>query len=473
MRCTSTGRKCDGYNAAEPILRSSSTAALTGKRKESCFITCPSRLQIQNHYLETDSERQSFDFFRSCTSPASSTFFGSDFWNQRVLQLSQSEPAIKYAILALSSLHRRYEKPNFLESGKKCSDALLQYNRAVAHTTKLLSTPGPEAFLKALVACVLFVCYENIMSNYTAARIHLQNGLRILTTSSSPARECNNFLGPIPDDIIQTFSRLDFQAMSFSDSGAPYPYMSSQASRNSPGIVNPVFSNVAEATHALFENIGYVFTVLNDTNDPTFSVEIFHTKIDICRTQLNRWDTAFQTLLLSWPKAPSDALGHSCILLRTYYVIFDIIVSAGVYGQESLYDAHIPSFTHIVSLIEGFPTESSATNIFSFELGTIFPLFFTAIKCRHPVTRRRAIALLNAAKRREGMWESIGAARVAEFVMKLEEKDLGDGEVVTEWKRVHDTHVRVDGRLKKIWLKCVIGKEEGDGWCVREGVVDY
>jgi hypothetical protein len=58
----------------------------------------------------------------------------------------------------------------------------------------------------------------------------------------------------------------------------------------------------------------------------------------------------------------------------------------------------------------------------SFELSPIVPLFIVACRCRDPFIRRRAIALLLSYRRREGVWDSLGAGMVAAQCMKREEK---------------------------------------------------
>ena len=73
-------------------------------------------------------------------------------------------------------------------------------------------------------------------------------------------------------------------------------------------------------------------------------------------------------------------------------------------------------------------------------------------KCRHPVVRRKAISLLYAAPRQEGVWDSILTARVAERLIGIEEAGLGTVttcEDVPDWARISDVSVEFDlqGRL--------------------------
>ena len=58
---------------------------------------------------------------------------------------------------------------------------------------------------------------------------------------------------------------------------------------------------------------------------------------------------------------------------------------------------------------------------FSMDQGIVAPLFVIATKCRLPALRRQAIELLKSCGRREGMWDSELTARIAHWVMTLEE----------------------------------------------------
>lgn len=63
---------------------------------------------------------------------------------------------------------------------------------------------------------------------------------------------------------------------------------------------------------------------------------------------------------------------------------------------------------------------------FSMDLGIVAPLFVVATKCRHRHVRRQAIELLRSCSRREGMWDGDLTARIAHWVMTVEETPLAD-----------------------------------------------
>jgi hypothetical protein len=58
---------------------------------------------------------------------------------------------------------------------------------------------------------------------------------------------------------------------------------------------------------------------------------------------------------------------------------------------------------------------------FSLSLGLITPLYITVSRCRDPTIRRRALHLLYTCNRREGIWDSQLAARVAQRIVEVEE----------------------------------------------------
>jgi hypothetical protein len=80
---------------------------------------------------------------------------------------------------------------------------------------------------------------------------------------------------------------------------------------------------------------------------------------------------------------------------------------------------------------------------FTFEIGLIPPLYFTALNCRHPLLHRKAIALLQQGSRRERLWGAEPIVRVAERVIELEDNNLeaGTDGWPEEKDRIHDVAI--------------------------------
>lgn len=111
-----------------------------------------------------DAERRSFQYFRTRTSTQLSGYFVSDFWERLVPLAIHHEPAIKHAVIALASLHERYENcdDSILRSNQDVIGggyALQQYIKAIHEVAKPSGSIKPKNGT-VLVACILFACFE-------------------------------------------------------------------------------------------------------------------------------------------------------------------------------------------------------------------------------------------------------------------------------------------------------------------------
>jgi hypothetical protein len=159
-------------------------------------------------------------------------------------------------------------------------------------------------------------------------------------------------------------------------------------------------------------------------------------------------------------------------------IIMDIIIAIGAHRQEILHDNYLQSYKHVLALGESLvqdPSRASRNQFFCFDIGIIFPLFWVSIKCRDSATRRRSLKLLFSLRRQEGAWKSISAAKVAEFVIGVEEEGLVP--TVSQWpvpeeKRVHLCNVTAYEETGEITVSCLM-REDRDGgiWYFRQGLV--
>lgn len=84
------------------------------------------------------------------------------------------QPAIRHAVVALASLHERFENndKSILSSDYDIASggfALQQYNRAIVCLIKPVIAGAQQGLDTSLVACILFACFEvaNSLSIYT------------------------------------------------------------------------------------------------------------------------------------------------------------------------------------------------------------------------------------------------------------------------------------------------------------------
>lgn len=115
--------------------------------------------------LGDQTERRSFHFFRSRTAPQLAGYFASNFWDSLVPLATHYQPAIRHAVVALASLHERFENnDNSIHSSNydiaQGGFALEQYNRAIGCLIQPVTTGGQQELDVSLVACILFACFE-------------------------------------------------------------------------------------------------------------------------------------------------------------------------------------------------------------------------------------------------------------------------------------------------------------------------
>jgi hypothetical protein len=138
--------------------------------------------------------------------------------------------------------------------------------------------------------------------------------------------------------------------------------------------------------------------------------------------------------------------------------------------NETVFDNHTQEFKAIVGMSQELLSMDAAVDSmdaavdeqhilsFSFDFGVTPPLYFTATHCRDPLIRRRALALLRRAHRKQGSWNSEDSAKCAEQIIKIEELGLG---LVQSCKNVLEEH-----RIRKVYAD--VNHEKG---CTEMGYV--
>lgn len=468
LRCQKDGHKCDGYSTFQ-----NSPPGDTTSRK----LPCPAisnalpTLPVFDDLLQ----RELFASFVSCTTDATSLYFGANFWARRVLQLSLSEASIRYALCSLSALHRTSTLlPTDLDlsAAKLRHYALLQYNSAVKYTQTLLEESldgSEEKLVKGLVACILFVCYENFIGNYKVSYMHLQNGLRIITKESLRQRRL-----AIPKDIVQVFKRLDVQAITFGDTRVPYSDDLCKEHIDLLTAPSTGFDSIEDSLDIVLHLCRWMFRrEAYSTTCPVPSEDLMS-----ANKALERWNLEMDRYLLAPNVTTNGQLQHPIALLKMYQIIMTIIIVTGVHGQETLHDTYAHKYEEVLALAEGLLHDGRASlsaapsnRFFSFDIGVIFPLFWVAIKLRRPQPRRRAVELLASMRHQEGAWKSSSAAKVAQFVIDVEEEGMWkDTYHVPELARVHLVNTTADVERGEIRVSCVMRSVADEcSWYTREG----
>jgi hypothetical protein len=166
-------------------------------------------------------EKRGFSHFVKKTSPELEGFYASGFWDALLLQASHAEPALRHAVIAISSLHEDFAGRSLGPSAgrdDKFPFALNQYTKAIGHLRRSLAA-GKQAPLTALMSCILFVCFDSFRGYYQTAMVHLQSGMRILRDLRAQSAPLDPL---IEETIAPLLLRLGLQSILYIDTSSPH-----------------------------------------------------------------------------------------------------------------------------------------------------------------------------------------------------------------------------------------------------------
>ncbi|KAM0277786.1 hypothetical protein ACHAPQ_008998 [Fusarium lateritium] len=406
LRCIKTGRQCDGYrpspnSSPEPM----SLSPVPG--------------------FESPHEARAFDHYRLRTAKVLSGAIDSSFWGGVVLKMSTTEPAVRHAMLAISSLHEAVESRYRSVHDIDTRFAFREYSNAITSLRNWGERNEPSVV--PLLVCVLFICIEFLIDRDMAAQMHICQGRHILSTlgdGRSPAMEM------IKHSLVPIYTRLSLSSFLFGSRPAPIP-------THLRGWVEVpvVFTTIEDARYALYLVLDEALqfsanaraVIFNPNADPQ-GIRNLQNEQQRLLSQLSRWYAAF-TVLTSM-SAQSSSLENLLNVLRIYHQSTFIWVSASLDTYETMFDHYTANFANIISLassVIGSVPANAKLEPFSFETEIIPPVYWTAVKCRHPLLRRAALKLLTRDQmrnRRENLWHARETAVIAARSIEIEEADL-------------------------------------------------
>ncbi|KAI3398492.1 hypothetical protein diail_9174 [Diaporthe ilicicola] len=443
LRCTKTGRKCDGY--LDP-------RNLASRRR-------PRDPTPQDHVLgplldlSTPEEERAFYFFQHVTAPCISGDFDAVFWRTVVLQVAQTEPAVRHAVLSVSTLHEGLTQSTIVQSKDGCptqSFALQQYNKAIARLLDQMNNPLTKP-LASLLTCVLFVCIEFLQGKDKESLIHLEQGRQLLTRLderyNGPEMEC------ILRHVVPLYTRLSLTAFLFG--GTPVALPDSLKSR---GEIPDTFGSMDHLRYFMHEFMEQAFRFTHRARPAKNSsdsisretMQMLEIEQDRLLCRLAKFNVAFSLFQASRSKPGPES---TLLVLQMYLHAQYIWISTALSSSEVVYDNYLAQFAAIVPLAAAYieleasqrnpstiPTQRPSStagptypnsglnqqtpgNHFTFETHIIPPLYYVATKCRHPLIRRSALNLLKRDPfRRENLWRASVMGALAGHVVSLEEK---------------------------------------------------
>lgn len=457
LKCTTTGRVCDGYST---FYTAQSSGDQRGRAVWFVKPAPPGTLSV--HLPGTDRERRSFDFFRVQTFAELEIALNTPSWNRLILQLSHSNSIVRHAAVALGSLGERFLIHDVLtpqnQEANACHDyGLLQYQKALQGLRENIHQNGEDTISLILISCFLFICFEFMQGNEIGALAHLHSGLNIvrgLQANSVKAGATrtgfasSQLSSTLEADIQRVYTVLDLQATlwlgsgEFQGKGDIQPPMDLLSLPNAQG-----FSDLDEAEWNLFGHIARLLASsccsgsAKDTGDrksrgtPETSNSAERAKL---MRQFEQWPTALQQLLIRQRNELSvEHLQRATIMsinYKTHFVtqsstmqpndailylrfehIFEDIVRLSTTLLEPVNAMANARLTHISRISD--PSKDPMP-VFHFAPGIIEALYLTAVRCRDWSISQRAITMLSTSPWREGAWDSAAMAKIAERKVK-------------------------------------------------------
>ena len=358
-----------------------------------------------------------------------SPFFPSSFWSKLVPQIAYSEPSIRHALIALSGFHEQFMLRDVSFSSVKFRYGIQQYNLAIRKLLDLHTRQGSP--LVSLLCCLLFISIELLQGHIVSAIKLSRSGMAVLfemrhalggLSSSSSTRDLYSIL-------LAQYIRLDFQITAMQPAMDPVIHI--DAYFDLPVLCPaPVFSlsSISEARQCYKDiSLGWVRHAWSVHGDQRrLNVSLFSERI-------RQWNNAFQYLLNKQGHlfAARDRQGAAMLEVNRRQFEFSLILATMSPDQlpsQSWWDDKTFLLKEVVdyaAVAAGLSEEvDSLSPGFSMDPGINVHLYAVALRCRDPVIRRKAVAVLRSANRHEGLRKSGLIAHVTNKIVMLEEEGL-------------------------------------------------
>jgi hypothetical protein len=376
-------------------------------------------------------------------------YWETGIWSRLIIEACHQELFTRHAIVSIVALDLAMEhqalrsKASTGGQGEFADNphhqfALQQYGKALKLMRDSPSEDEENHARKALISCLLIVCFETYRGDPDLAVIQAQSAVQVLTSrlrknedkkrrgsTTSATKEKPQV---VEDDLINAFARLYKAVMVFR---APRPielsFLLMPEAAEKLSHMPSISSSLEEAQTywefhlkaAMLWNYQKGFEAIqanaflklySDTihgHGPDYSPP---TQRNVSRTKLDEDRLLHLTTVECWCSAFAPIWNHSNTLLGAedfqgakillQSICSMIGFSAATTNGECIYDTFMPQFQQMAWLIRSILERAevirigSAAKVFSFSIGVIASIYFVMNKCRD-----RAI-------RRDGAWDS-------------------------------------------------------------------
>jgi hypothetical protein len=477
LRCISQGRKCGGYKSLVGAVSTSRSSSVTPTTPEA--LSEPNDLTLvpyvhrplSGYNAYSPNQLRAMEFFCRTAAPQLSGYFHAPFWQEAVLKVSDDEPAVRYAVIALSALVESDsygEDPSSSNPNSQRQFALESYNQAIqCLVTQMDNT---DSIRVPLMTCIIFICIDCLLRNIPVALKHIEGGIKMVGMWKERHQDHLRMTTPlgsieyelIEDILIPVLAWINLAASNF---GIPsfsvehlYTNMSLSVSDETP------FHTWSESSQSLQYigqsligflrySAGIKFNSENETQALAEQLRLIQL--------LDRWRLRVEGLVQKiYTSEPKQRFYGGNVLLASH-LSMKLWLQTCLCPYETAWDQYKSQYEEILQLSEAmlddnsrFPNRESKS--FSFEICAIPAIQFVAYKCRWPAIRRKALLLLRASPQRECLFDTRYSHALYERVMILEELGLNlahgefpsEDQLPPETARIHQIDLYVIRRYK-------------------------
>ncbi len=302
-------------------------------------------------------------------------------------------------MLAISYL---YEHPGEHTDARSLVEAQHQafkwYNRAIKGVKTRIQHDSNSSI--ALLSCLLFMCIEFQRDSVTNVLALFKTGFQMLSAVHDQST--------IHKVVIPFFARHAL----FSGIHGSVPLKDYER----PGFD---FCTLEDARSILFALMGRCHGFITSA-DKADSLQDLMPQQQVWLSELNKWYSTFAKLQC---RSSREICASSNLLM--YYNIAFVWLSTKLSPSEAAFDNYYQQFENVIHHADIVIASHDHQPPFLFEMGVLPPLYFVISKCRHPIIRRKALALTKKAPGRECLWTASPMVENLERVVALEEENNG------------------------------------------------
>lgn len=342
--------------------------------------------------------------------------------------------------------------------------ALVKHSQAISSLRKTLSRGGPQLRL-ALITSLLFSCFESFHGDWSTATQQVYSGLNILKRLKEDQQQGGvDAAADISFDVGVTFRRLELQILSFLSMTPtlenPFNDMTPEDIEfEVPDPLTTLNEAFVAATNLAVSILRHSRAAARCGDDPTARSIVTQRQAKL-QGSMSQWNKAYSPLFLSACQKPANREYLGILQLRICMWKCEIVLATSLSSSEVIYDDFTAEFRRIthfarVLLQKDQEVRQAIGPKLQYGMGLIMALFFTATRCRDRNVRREAVTILREWPCTNGIWHSLQAAKVAEWIVSLEEESSGGAEVLPVDCRVQLQSLKVTWQKGEIAVECL------------------